>query len=95
MILESCRSVLQACPAACRVPADAGSVRVLPAQACLHKVLTVRHATLAGFWPIPEAFRLEPGLTSLPPRLAQPSLAYLPQARGVGFQAQGLPCCAC
>lgn len=44
-------------------------------------MLTVRHATLAGFWPIPEAFRLEPGLTALPPRMPQPGLAYLPQAR--------------
>ena len=63
----------------------AGSFRVLPAQACQHKVLTVRHATLAGFWPMPEAFRLEPGLTALPPRIAQPVLAYLPQARGIRF----------
>ena len=50
-------------------------------QACEHKVLAVHSGNLAGFWPIPEAFRLEPGLTVLPPRAAQPRLAFLPQVR--------------
>ena len=58
-------------------------MRVPPAQACQHKVLTARHTALAGFWPIPEGFRLEPGLTALPPRIAQPGLAFLPQASTV------------
>ncbi len=50
-------------------------------QACEHKVLAVHSGNLAGFWPIPEAFRLEPGMTVLPPRAAQPRLAFLPQVR--------------
>ncbi|KAK9838522.1 hypothetical protein WJX81_005008 [Elliptochloris bilobata] len=69
---------------------DAPQLAQLPdatVAACQHKVLAVRQANLAGFWPIPEAFRLDPGLTVLPPRAAQPRLAFLPQAVEPGVPA--------